>query len=74
MLDSANHASSGENQSARDSENLALKNSLKPASIAKPSTLALQNGGTGEEDIKESDQVPEPLSENDRDQEVISLW
>jgi hypothetical protein len=74
VLQTADHASSGRNQNATDSENVALQNSPKPAPIAKCSTVALQNGGTGEEDIKESDQVPEPLPEDDQDREVIPLW
>jgi hypothetical protein len=74
VLDSSDHAGSGGNQNAIDSENIALQNRLKTAPIAKSSTLALQNGGTGEEDIKKSDQVPEPLPKNDQDREVIPLW
>jgi putative DNA primase/helicase len=69
-----NHGGFGEKQNATKGVNVADRNSLKPAPIAKCSGVAFQNGGTEGEDIKESDQVPEPLPENDRDQEVISLW
>jgi putative DNA primase/helicase len=68
VLDSADHASSGKNQGARNNENLALKNSLKPAPIAKPSTLALQNGDLGGEDIKAPDSITKP------EREIIDLW
>jgi putative DNA primase/helicase len=67
-LQSFNHASSEENQSATKGVNVADRKRLKPAPIAKCSVVAFQNGDTGEEDIKAPDSITKP------EQEVIDLW
>jgi hypothetical protein len=73
-LPSANHEAFEGNRNSTSGKKVEDKKRSKPAPIAKGREVELQNGGTGEEDIKESGQVPEPLSKNDQDREVIPLW
>ena len=53
--------------------NVTFQNPSESACIKECDVVTDQKGDTGEGDIKESDQVPELLPEDDQDQEVIEL-
>ena len=70
-LPSSDHEGFEGNRNSTSDKKVEDEKRSKPAPIAKGREVELQSGGTGEEDIKESNQVPEPLSENDQGREVF---